>query len=139
MTKRAPAFLVTTTTASLALMTVAAVAAPAIPIEFGSGSYGAVVQGHVTMSEPQQTFKLDVMAGQIMVITFAGAGTMRGSVQCAGGIGDGPYYGTGNSITITTTGECVISAGANTMAEPWTGNFTLAVLVYTPRTPLNAK
>ena len=66
-------------------------------------------------------------------ITFAGAGTMRGSVQCQGGVADGPYYGTGNSITIKVSGECDISAGANTMAEPWTGNFTLAVLVYTPK------
>jgi hypothetical protein len=136
MTKHAAAFLAMMT-AGLALMTVRVSAAPPITIEFALGSYGAVAQGHVTMSEPQQTFRLDVMAGQIMIITFAGAGTMRGSVQCAGGVGDGPYYGTGNSISITTTGECVISAGANTMAEPWTGNFTLAVLVYTPRTPLN--
>jgi hypothetical protein len=138
MIKRA-ASLFATVAASLALTSVCAHAAPPITIEFAPGSYGAIAQGHVTMSEPQQTFRLDVKAGQVMIITFAGAGTMRGSVQCQGGVGDGPYYGTGNSITITTSGECDISAGANTMAEPWTGNFTLAVLVYTPRTPLNAR
>ncbi len=119
--------------AALALMTTHAHAAPPIPIEFAPGAYGAVAHGHVTVSAPQQTFKLDVKAGQVMIITFAGAGTMRGSVQCQGGVADGPYYGTGNSITIKVSGECDISAGANTMAEPWTGNFTLAVLVYTPK------
>jgi len=132
MTKHA-ASLCTTIAAALVLMTAHANAAPPIPIEFAPGSYGAVAQGHVTMSEPQQTFKLDVNAGQVMIITFAGAGTMRGSVQCQGGVADGPYYGTGNSVTITTSGACSISAGANTMAEPWSGNFTLAVLVYTPK------
>lgn len=110
-------------------------AASPIPIEFARGSYGAIAQGQVTANEPQQTFRLDVDAGQIMVIAFAGAGTMRGSVQCQGGVADGPFNGSGNSITIKKSGECDISVGANTMAEQWTGGFTLAVLVYKPPKP----
>jgi hypothetical protein len=112
------------------LVTAQAYAGPPVTIEFAPGSYGAVAQGHVTMSDPQTTYKLQVSAGQTMILTFAGAGPMRGSVQCQGGVGGGPYYGTGDTIKITTSGECSISAGANTMAEGWTGNFTLAVLVY---------
>ena len=63
-----------------------------------------------------------------MIITFTGAGPMRGQVQCVGG-GDGPYYGTGNTFSIPATGECQITVGANTMADNWTGGFTLAILV----------
>jgi hypothetical protein len=129
-TRQALACLVTY--AAIAAVATQAQAAPPIPIEFAPGAYGAVANGQVTRSEPQQVYKLDVEAGQIMIITFAGAGTMRGSVQCQGGVGDGPYYGSGDSITIKVSGECDISVGANTMAEPWTGRFTLAVVVYTP-------
>jgi hypothetical protein len=53
-------------------------------------------------------------------------------VTCQGGVGDGPYYGTGNSITVKVSGNCDISAGANTMANDWTGDFTIAVLAYRP-------
>jgi hypothetical protein len=108
-------------------------AAPPITLTFAKGSYGVMAQGHVTPSEPQQVYKLAVDAGQVMTITFAGAGPMRGSVQCQGGVGDGPYEGTGNSITIKKSGDCEISVGANTMANQWTGGFTLAVLVYKPQ------
>jgi hypothetical protein len=108
-------------------------AASPITIQFAPGSYGAVANGQVTSGNPLQTYKLDVAAGQVMILTFAGAGPMRGQVQCQGGVGGGPYYGGGDSIKITTAGECEITVGANTMADPvWTGGFTLAVLVYTP-------
>lgn len=107
-------------------------AASPIVLKFAKGSYGVMAQGHVTASAPQQVFQVDVDAGQVMTITFAGAGPMRGSVTCQGGVGDGPYYGTGNSITIKVSGNCDISAGANTMANNWTGDFTIAVLVYRP-------
>jgi hypothetical protein len=112
-------------------------AASPIPIQFAPGSYGAVANGKVTATNFLETYKLDVAAGQVMILTFAGAGPMRGEVQCQGGVGGGPYYGAGDSITLTTAGECVITVGANTMADPkWTGGFTLAVLVYTPpKTP----
>ncbi len=108
-------------------------AASPIILKFAKGSYGVMAQGHVTQSSPQQDYRIDVEAGQVMTITFAGAGPMRGSVSCQGGVGDGPYYGTGNSITIKVSGNCDISAGANTMAHEWTGDFTLAVLVYRPQ------
>lgn len=116
--------------AVLVLAATAAKAAPPIPLEFAKGSYGALAQGQVTTSQPQQVFKLNVEAGQLMTITFAGAGPMRGSVQCQGGVADGPFEGTGNTITVKVSGECDISVGANTMANTWTGGFTLAVLAY---------
>jgi hypothetical protein len=103
-------------------------AAPPIPLHFPPGSYGVTANGHVSVSEPLQVYALDANGGQQMIITFVGAGPMRGSVQCLGG-GDGPYYGAGNTFTIPATGECQITVGANTMAENWTGGFTLAVLV----------
>jgi hypothetical protein len=119
--------------AGFALTASYAHAAPPIPIHFAPGSYGAVVNGHVSASNWLQTFKLNASAGQVMTLTFAGAvGPMRGQVQCQGGVGGGPYYGNGDSITITTSGECDITVGGNTMAEPQPGTFTLAVLVYTP-------
>jgi hypothetical protein len=107
-------------------------AASPIILKFAKGSYGVMAQGHVTASEPQQVFRVNVDAGQVVTITFAGAGPMRGSVTCQGGVGDGPYYGTGNSITVKVSGNCDISAGANTMANNWTGDFTIAVLAYRP-------
>jgi hypothetical protein len=118
---------------ALACLCSQADAASPIVLKFAKGSYGVMAQGHVTASAPQQVFRVDVEAGQVMIITFAGAGTMRGSVACQGGVGDGPYDGTGNSITIKVSGNCDISVGANTMASEWTGDFTLAVLVYRPR------
>jgi hypothetical protein len=119
------------------LMAAQANAAPPIPIHFAPGSYGAVANGRVTATEFLQTFKLDVAAGQVMILTFAGPGPMRGEVQCQGGVGGGPYYGGGDTITLTTAGECDITVGANTMADPvWSGEFTIAVLVFTPpKTP----
>ncbi len=108
-------------------------AASPIILKFARGSYGVMVQGHVTPHAPQQVYRVDVDAGQVMTITFAGGGPMRGSVACQGGVGDGPYAGTGNSITIKVSGNCDISVGANTMANEWTGGFTLAVLVYRPQ------
>jgi len=105
-------------------------AASPIVLNFAKGSYGVMAQGHVTPGAPQQVFRINVDAGQIITITFAGAGPMRGSVSCQGGVGDGPYYGSGNSITAKVSGPCDISVGANTMANDWTGDFTLAVLAY---------
>jgi hypothetical protein len=103
-------------------------AAPPIPLHFAPGSYGVMANGHVSTSEPHEVYTFNANAGQTMIVTFVGAGPMRGQVQCLGG-GDGPYYGTGNTFTIPATGECQITVGANTMAETWTGGFTLAVLV----------
>lgn len=116
--------------ASLLLAVGQAEAAPPIPMQFAKGSYGVMAQGEVTTSEPQQVFTLDVAAGQTLTISFAGAGPMRGSVQCQGNVADGPFEGTGNTVRIKDSGECKISVGANTMATPWTGHFTLAVLAY---------
>jgi hypothetical protein len=115
-----------------ALLAAQAQAAPPIPLQFAPGSYGALAQGQVTKTEFQQSYTFDANAGQVLTITFAGAGAMRGQVQCQGGVGDGPYYGSGNSITVKTSGECIVTVGANTMAEQWTGGFTLAVLAYAP-------
>jgi hypothetical protein len=117
---------------AVALLSSQAMAASPITLKFAKGSYGVMAQGHVTPSTPQQVYRVDVEAGQVMTITFAGAGLMRGSVSCQGGVGDGPYSGTGNSITVKVSGNCDISVGANTMANEWTGDFTLAVLVYRP-------
>ncbi len=102
------------------------------PIAFHAGSYGAIAQGHVTLDTPQQAFTVAVRAGQTMIITFTGAGTMRGSVSGPGSGGDGPYYGGGDSYLVPADGLATVSAGANTMAENWTGGFTLAVLVTNP-------
>lgn len=117
---------------ALACFGVQAAAASPITLKFAKGSYGVLAQGHVTPHAPQQVYRVDVDAGQVLTITFAGAGPMRGSVTCQGGVGDGPYYGTGNSITVKVSGNCDISVGANTMANEWTGDFTLAVLAYRP-------
>ncbi len=103
------------------------VQANAEALRFAPGSYGAMANGRATATEPQHTFTFNANAGQTLIITFTGAGPMRGQVQCLGG-GDGPYYGGGNSFKVPATGECQIRVGANPMAETWTGGFTLAVL-----------
>ena len=97
------------------------------PLHFAPGSYGAIANGRATATEPQQNFTFNANAGQTLIITFTGAGSMRGQVQCLGG-SDGPYYGGGDSFKVPATGECRIRVGANPMAEQWTGDFTLAVL-----------
>ena len=114
--------------AAFVLVASQAHAAPPIPIKFTPGSYGAVVNGKVTTAAPLTTYSLKVKAGQVLIVTFTGGGPMRGSVSCPGGVGDGPWYGTGNTITATTAGVCTITVGANTMAADWTGGFTMAVL-----------
>jgi hypothetical protein len=43
------------------------------PIHFAPGSYGAVADGQVTSTVLQQSFSLQVRAGQVMIITFTGA------------------------------------------------------------------
>ncbi len=131
MTKRWTLMSLLLACAQACLVSQAAAAAP-IVLKFAKGSYGVMVQGHVTPGAPQQLFQVNVDAGQVITITFAGAGPMRGSVACQGGVGDGPYYGTGNSITVKVSGNCDISVGANTMANEWTGDFTLAILAYRP-------
>jgi hypothetical protein len=122
---------VTPLTIGMAFVLVAgqAHAAPPIPIKFAAGSYGAVVNGKVIVGAPLTTYSLKVKAGRVLIVTFTGGGPMRGSVSCPGGVGDGPWYGTGNTITATTAGVCTITVGANTMAADWTGGFTMAVLV----------
>jgi hypothetical protein len=108
-------------------MVAMSVQANAEPLHFATGSYGALGNGRATLTEPRQTFTFNANAGQTLIITFTGAGPMRGEVQCVGG-GDGPYYGGGDSFNVPATGECRITVGANPMAEQWTGGFTLAVL-----------
>jgi hypothetical protein len=105
-----------------------------IQIEFAPGSYGTTIDGEVTATVFQQSYAMQVSAGQVMIITFTGAGPMRGGVTApAGQSGDGPYYGTGNTYTAPVNGVYIVYCGANTMAgAPWTGGFTLAVLVSNP-------
>ena len=103
-------------------------AAPPIPLHFAPGSYGTLVDGKVVPGQPITTYAGEFGAGQVITITFTGAGPMRGSIECPGGVGDGPWYGTGNSITTKVAGVCTITVGANTMATDWTGGFTMAVL-----------
>ena len=97
--------------------------------EFPPGSYGMTVNGQVAPADPIQGYLLNVSAGQTIIVTFTGAGAMRGSIS-GQGTGGGPYYGSGDSFAVPTNGMYTIYVGANTMAgEPWEGGFTLAVLV----------
>ena len=102
--------------------------AVSIPLHFDAGSYGTLVNGKVEPGKPVTSYSADFGAGQVITVTFTGAGPMRGSIECPGGVGDGPWYGTGNSITTKVAGVCTITVGANTMATDWTGGFTMAVL-----------
>jgi hypothetical protein len=100
-----------------------------ISLHFAPGSYGAIAQGHVTPGAWLQAFTLNVRAGQTMIVTFTGAGAMRGEISGPGG-GGGPFYGGGDSFVFPASGTFTLEVGANTMAgSPWTGGFTLAVLV----------
>jgi hypothetical protein len=110
-----------------AAMVAMSMPANAEPLHFATGSYGALANGRATATEPLQPFTFNANAGQTLIITFTGAGPMRGDVQCVGG-GDGPYYGGGDLFKVPATGECRITVGANPMAQRWTGGFTLAVL-----------
>lgn len=100
-----------------------------IPLRMDAGTYGVAVTGHVTPNHPRVTYALDVRAGQMLTISFTGARDMTGEIGC-GNTGDGPWYGSGNTFTAPLTGTCFVSVGENMRAgDPWSGNFTLAVLV----------
>jgi hypothetical protein len=93
------------------------------------GSFGLAVDGTVNPERYNQTYALDVGAGQTIIVIFASAHELSGSIRCPDG-GDGPWSGTGNSFITKSAGTCFITVGANTRAgEPWTGRFTLAVVV----------
>ncbi len=104
----------------------------ATPLRMERGAYGVAVTGHITPKHYRDIYALDVKAGQTLVVSFASAHPMTGEIACAD-TGDGPWYGTGNSFTAPKTGTCFINVGANTRAgDPWSGNYTLAVVVTTP-------
>ena len=98
-------------------------------LKMARGSYGLIVDGAITPSHYAVTYALTVKADQTLTMSFAGAHEMTGEIRCGRDV-DGPYSGTGNSFTVKQAHTCFISVGANTHAnEPWTGGFTLALII----------
>lgn len=122
--------------AALCVMALCVVAteASARRLHIAPGSYGVLVNGTVTTRVFQRAYTLNARAGQVLILSFTGNGPMRGSIACQGG-GDGPYYGGGDSFTVPASGLCTINVGANTMAEDWTGGFTMSLLVSNQTVP----
>jgi len=104
------------------------------PLHLDKGAYGLAVTGHLTPDHYRNIYSLKVGARQSLVIAFAGAHDMTGEISCGADGGDGPWYGGGNVFTTAHAGTCYINVGANTRAgDPWSGNYTLTVVVTTPQ------
>jgi hypothetical protein len=105
-----------------------------IPLHMEKGAYGLAVTGHLTPQHYRNVYLLQVGARQSLVIAFAGAHAMTGEISCGADGGDGPWYGGGNVFTTAHAGTCFINVGANTRADdPWSGNYTLTVVITTPQ------
>jgi hypothetical protein len=105
-----------------------------IPLHMDKGAYGLAVTGHLTPDHYRNIYSLQVGARQSLVIAFAGAHDMTGEISCGVDGGDGPWYGGGNVFTTAHAGTCTINVGANTRAgDPWSGNYTLTVVITTPQ------
>ena len=101
-----------------------------IRISLLRGTYGTTVHGRLTFAPQQKYYALRARAGQLLTITFAGYGAMRGGINFPGGGGDGPFSGEGSTIDLPVTGDYILYLGQNTMAgEPWTGGYSLGVMI----------
>ena len=104
------------------------------PLHMDKGAYGLAVTGHLTPDHYRNIYSLAVGARQSLVIAFAGAHDMTGEISCGADGGDGPWYGGGNVFTTAHAGTCFINVGANTRSgDPWSGNYTLTVVITTPQ------
>lgn len=101
-----------------------------IRVQFAAGTYGTTVHGRLTLAPDQRYYVVRARAGQRMILSFVGAGAMRGGISFPDGSGDGPFYGEGDVIILPTTGDYIVYVGQNTMAGPiWTGRFSLSMLI----------
>ena len=101
-----------------------------IRVQFAAGTYGTTVHGRLTLAPDQRYYVVRARAGQRMILSFVGAGAMRGGISFPDGSGDGPFNGEGDAITLPTTGDYIIYVGQNTMAGSiWTGRFSLSILI----------
>lgn len=101
-----------------------------IRIRFAAGAYGALVNGTLTHAPDVRYYVINARAGQKMYLTFLGKGYMRGGIKYPNGSGDGPFVSGQTVIDLPQTGNYIIYLGQHTMAsEPWTGKFTLSVMV----------
>lgn len=101
-----------------------------IRIRFAAGAYGALVNGTLTRTPDVRYYVINARAGQKMYLTFLGKGYMRGGITYPNGSGDGPFVSGQTVIDLPQTGDYILYLGQHTMAsEPWTGKFTLSVMV----------
>ncbi|HQV70716.1 MAG TPA: hypothetical protein PL074_11040 [Thermoflexales bacterium] len=101
-----------------------------IRIRFAAGAFGALVNGRLTRTPDQRFYVVKARAGQKMYLSFLGDGYMRGGITYPNGGGDGPFVSGQTTIELPKTGDYIIYLGQHTMAsEPWTGRFTLSVMV----------
>lgn len=109
----------------------AQVSAEPIPLRFPAGSYGVMVSGKLTLDKTNSEYSFDSVAGRRVIISFGGAGPLKGGVSCDG-VRDGPYDGSGNTFIVPSDGRCIVQLWQNRMERHWTGGFTLSVLVVKP-------
>ncbi len=101
-----------------------------IRVQFAAGTYGTTVHGRLTLAPDHRYYVVRARAGQRMILSFVGAGAMRGGVSFPDGSGDGPFNGEGDVIILPATGDYIVYVGQNTMAGPiWTGRFSLSILI----------
>ncbi|ACK71856.1 hypothetical protein PCC7424_3463 [Gloeothece citriformis PCC 7424] len=101
-----------------------------LPINFSQGSYGALINDHLSATPQMRYYSLSARSGQRLTLSFAGAGPLRAGITFPNNSGDGPFSGDGNTIELPQTGTYIIYIGQNTMSgQPWRGNFTMAVIV----------
>lgn len=101
-----------------------------IPLRFTRGSYGVMVNGVFTREPDTRYYSVAARAGQLMTLSFHGAGPMRGGVTFPRSGGDGPFNGQGDTIRLPRNGVYIVYVGQNTMAgNPWRGGYTLSVMV----------
>ncbi len=69
-----------------------------IRVQFAAGTYGTTVHGRLTLAPDHRYYVVRARAGQRMILSFVGAGAMRGGVSFPDGSGDGPFNSEADAI-----------------------------------------
>ncbi len=98
-------------------------------IYFARGATEARAKGYLRGIRDEAVFVLRAKAGQHMRVDIRGRGATRGTVMFPDGQQDGAPGGVVFDGILPTTGDYRIKVTESSMADPWSGSFTLIINV----------